>query len=380
VRGLAACGAAFWWGHGGVDPIEVAVSLLIVACPCALGLATPLAVVAAVGQAARQGFLIQGGDALERLAHPGRMLLDKTGTLTAARFERLSWSGSEALAQAVAAVEASSTHPIATALRAAVGEGARFDVQQTELLAGKGLRALVDGRPLLVGSPDFLAAGGHPLPPQELAAALSLGATPIGAWWQGEGMGVAALGDPLQPDAVAAVATLQAQGWQLEILSGDHPEVVAAVGRALGLAPDVCRGGLSPEAKLDAVREAVAQAPREALQPVVMVGDGWNDAAALAAADVGIAVHGSAEASLAAADIFVARPGVGRLVSLTEGAQRTLAIIRRNLAVSLAYNALGVSLAMAGVLNPLLAAVLMPVSSLTVVSLAWRGRSFRPAS
>jgi Cu2+-exporting ATPase len=378
---LAAAGAAFWTWHGGADPVEVAVSLLIIACPCALGLATPLAVVAAVGQAAREGFLIQGGDALERLAHPGRLLLDKTGTLTEARLERLSWQGSAALARAVAVVEEESTHPIAQALREAESEALaqhpRAQVQAVELVAGKGLRAQVDGREFLVGSPAFLAAEGHDVPEQDIAQVLARGASPIAAYWQGEGLGMAAMGDPMQAGARESLDALRAQGWQLEILSGDHPEVVQAVGTALGLPADACQGGMSPEAKLTHVEQAVAVAPRKPLEPVVMVGDGWNDAAALAAADVGIAVHGSAEASLAAADIFVARPGIARLVHLTEGARNTLRIIRRNLIVSLSYNALGVGLALTGLLNPLIAAVIMPVSSLTVVSLAWRGRSFR---
>ena len=374
---LAAAGALFWWWHGGHDPIEVTVSLLIIACPCALGLATPLAVVAAVGQAARAGYLIQGGDALERLARPGRLFLDKTGTLTQARVERLSWTGSEALARAVATVETESTHPLAAALIAAGGEEELPAASSVELVAGLGLRGEVDGHRILVGSPEFLAREGHPAPAGEVEAVLAAGASPVVAWWEGEGHGVAGLGDPLQPDAAEAVAALRRAGWEVEILSGDHPELVAAVGQAMGLPPDACRGGLSPEDKLELVREAVAA--RVPARPVVMVGDGWNDAAALAAADVGVAVHGSAEASLAAADVFVARPGVGRLVALHQGAARTLGIIRRNLGVSLAYNAVGVGLALTGILNPLIAAVLMPLSSLTVVSLAWRGRSFRPA-
>lgn len=377
---LAAAGAAFWTWHGGADPVEVAVSLLIIACPCALGLATPLAVVAAVGQAARQGFLIQGGDALERLAHPGRLLLDKTGTLTEARLERLSWQGSAALARAVAMVEEESTHPIALALREAEAEALeqhpRPQVEAVELIAGQGLRAMVDGRSFFVGSPAFLEAQGHALPSEDLDRVLTEGSSPIAAYWEGEGLGLAAMGDPLQSHARESLESLQAQGWQLEILSGDHPQVVESVGTALGLPKANCHGGMSPEDKLAYVEQAVAVAPRTPLQPVVMVGDGWNDAAALAAADVGIAVHGSAEASLAAADIFVARPGIARLVDLTTGAKRTLRIIRLNLGVSLAYNAIGVGLALTGVLNPLIAAVLMPVSSLTVVSLAWRGRSF----
>jgi Cu2+-exporting ATPase len=182
---------------------------------------------------------------------------------------------------------------------------------------------------------------------------------------------VAGVGDALRDGAPAAVDALQRLGWTVGVLSGDDPQVVAAVTAALPVDPGACHGGASPEEKLAAVRDAARR------QPVVMVGDGVNDAAALAAATVGVAVRGGAEASLAAADVFLARGGLDGLVELAQGARRTMTVIRRNLAVSLVYNVLGASLAMAGVINPLVAAVLMPLSSLTVVTLSFRSRTFR---
>ena len=161
---------------------------------------------------------------------------------------------------------------------------------------------------------------------------------------------------------------LRDMGWKMRILSGDHPQVAVAIGAELGLPAQDCLGAMTPEDKLKEVEQTTGL--------VVMVGDGVNDAAALAASDVGIAVHGGAEASLAAADIFLNRPGLHRIADLAEGSQRVMRVIRRNLAVSLAYNLIGVSLAFAGVLTPVWAAVLMPISSLTIVSLSWRARVF----
>jgi Cu2+-exporting ATPase len=147
--------------------------------------------------------------------------------------------------------------------------------------------------------------------------------------------------------------------------------VVAAVGRGLGLAADQCRGGIGPEEKLRVVVEEAARGP------VVMAGDGVNDAAALAAAGVGIAVHGGAEAALVAADVFVTRPGAARIAELCEASHRAMRVVKRNLIFSLAYNVVGVSLAMAGVLNPLVAAILMPLSSITVIVSSYRSRTFQ---
>jgi Cu2+-exporting ATPase len=201
----------------------------------------------------------------------------------------------------------------------------------------------------------------------------AVGVTPVLVGLDGELCGVLGFGDPLRPDAAAAVAALRARGCEVGILSGDHPAVVAAIACELGLDPMRCRGGATPEEKL-ALVEAAARAGG-----VVMVGDGVNDAAALAAATVGIRVHGGAEASLQACDAFLTRPGVAAVVDLLDGARRTVAVIRRNILFSLVYNLIGSGLAIAGLLHPLVAAVLMPLSSLTVVSSSYRSRTFEAA-
>jgi Cu2+-exporting ATPase len=154
------------------------------------------------------------------------------------------------------------------------------------------------------------------------------------------------------------------------MLSGDHPDVAAAVGAQLGLASERIQGGVTPEDKLFAVTAAAQRGP------VVMIGDGVNDAAALAAATVGIAVHGGAEASLAAADVYLSRPGLAPIVDLIVASRRTLGVIRINFAAALFYNALAATLAVTGLINPLIAAILMPVSSLTVLTLSFKARTF----
>jgi Cu2+-exporting ATPase len=372
VLALAAATIALWWRVDPARGVEAAVALLIVTCPCALALATPLAVTAAVGRAARAGLLIKGADVLERLAVPGLMLFDKTGTLTTGRPALVSWWGDNAARPLVAALEAESAHPLARALAAGLdAAGPLPAVARARESAGGGIEGEVDGRALLVGSPRFAAqrgvrVGGAVLGEVERLAAE--GHTPVVVAVDGVAVAVAGLGDVVRPDAVAALARVRALGWRLGILSGDHPAVVAAVGRQLGIA--ACLGQVSPEDKLRHVERA------RAAGPVVMVGDGVNDAAALAAATVGIGVHGGAEAVLAAADVFVTRPGIGAVADLLDGAHRALRVIRRNLALSLGYNAIAVALAMTGHLNPVAAAILMPLSSVTVIASSFRARTF----
>ncbi|UCD75943.1 MAG: heavy metal translocating P-type ATPase [Phycisphaerales bacterium] len=374
---LATITAAAWLWLEPADAVDNAIALLIVTCPCALGLATPLAVVAAIGRAAREGILIKGGEALEQLAAPGLILLDKTGTLTQGAMRLVEYVGDEEIRPLIAAVEAQVSHPIARALVAALaGEGADLPPAAARQVTGSGVIGEAEGRKLIVGSPAFVREKVGPPPDwakQAERELLDQALTVILIAVDGEYTGVAGLGDPVLQDAAASIGRLRRSGWTVGILSGDHPVVVDAVARQIGIDVERCEGGASPERKAEVVTEALSGNRR-----VVMVGDGVNDAAALSAASVGIAVHGGAEASLAAADVFLGRPGLAPVVELLRGARRTVGVITRNLGISLLYNVLTASLAMAGLINPLIAAILMPISSLTVVVLSYRSRTFGP--
>ena len=373
VLTLAAATAAIWW-H--VDPgtaVEHAVALLIVSCPCALGLATPLAVSAAVGRAARSGILIKGGDAVETLARPARMILDKTGTLTEGRLAVVRWHGDERLRRLAAATERHTNHPAAAALTAGFDLSELPEPVDAEQHPGRGVTARIEGHDVFVASPAYAEERHGPLPDSLatlVADIIDDGLTPVVIGIDGAAAAVAGLGDPIRPDTPDALAAIRDRGWKVEVLSGDHPGTVAAVLRRGGREADRGRGGAAPEDKVERVREAASDGA------VAMVGDGVNDAAALAAATVGIGVHGGAEATLAAADVYLTEPGLGPLVRLLDGSRRALGVIRRNLVFSLAYNAVAVTLAMMGHMHPLTAAVLMPLSSITVVISSYRARTF----
>ncbi len=367
-------GLTAWFARdlGGTVALDRAVALLIVACPCALGLATPLALTASIGRAARRGILVKGGTALERLAQPGWLLLDKTGTLTEGRLHLAAWSGDVRGAELLAALEVGVAGPYAAALRElSVVNDSPPIVEHARHWPGRGVSGQVEGSALLAGSPAFLAEHGVLVPAAAVESAVAAGRTPVALAVDGNCVGVAELSDRLRVGAADTLRALRDRGWELRLLSGDHPRVVAAVAAELGLPPESAQGGLSPEEKLNAVRAARAASGG---QSVVMVGDGINDAAALAAADVGIAVHGGAEASLEAADVHLSAPGGGMaaLDELFTSARGTMRTIRLCLGVSLAYNLLGAALAAVGMISPILAAVLMPLSSLTVTALAFR--------
>ncbi|MEZ6003385.1 MAG: heavy metal translocating P-type ATPase [Planctomycetota bacterium] len=371
---LAAATLVLWLFLDPSRAVEQTVALLIVTCPCALGLATPLTFQAAIGKAARAGILIKSGEAVERLARPGELLLDKTGTLTEGKMRLVHWYGDPAAKGPARLLEQEVQHPIARAFvqgLADVDTGAATTDVQSHL--GQGIEARVDGVRWAVGAVAWLlpeAASRAPWIAEALEQSLQGGSTPVAIAREGEVIAIAAIGDAVHPEASATLAGLRQLGWSPAILSGDHPVIVDRVARELGIDADHARGAVTPEGKLEAVRE------HRRSGPVVMVGDGVNDAAALSAADCGIAVHGGAEASLRASDVFLSRPGLTGLLPLFEGAQRTMRVVRRNFAASITYNLITASGAMMGWIHPLLAAALMPFSSLTVVTLAYRSKTF----
>jgi Cu2+-exporting ATPase len=270
----------------------------------------------------------------------------------------------------VAAVERTSTHPIAKALVAALADEAG-GAEPTDVVERNdgGLRARYLGRSLLIGSPTFLAREGVTVSPDLRERRLALeesGATVVLVAFDGRCVALAALRDRVWDDSRSALEKMKRFGWRPTILSGDAAPVVRSVAAQVGVAVEDAAGQVSPEDKLAAVRESGMQSDGV----TIMVGDGVNDAAALAAADVGVAVHGGAEASLAAADVYIARPGLGPLVHLVETGRHAMRVIRRNLLVSLSYNILAGTLAATGMMTPLLAAIIMPISSATVLSSA----------
>jgi Cu2+-exporting ATPase len=372
---LSALAFVLWLPAGLGTAFDIAIALLIVTCPCGLALATPLAVSAALGQAARAGLLIKGGAFLEALARPGWIAFDKTGTLTLGRLGLVSWQGDESLKAHVASLEARSAHPIARALVQALAPVALLPVEGFAQRLGSGVEGMIDGRQVRVGAvhgvtgplPEWAALGIQQLEQQAH--------TPVLVSVDGEVRALLGLGDPARPDAVSTLLRLRARGYRLALLSGDRRAVAAALVQRLEAEAGTALfeqvlGDTSPEQKLAWVEQERRQGE------VFMVGDGVNDAGALAAASAGIAVHGGAEASLQAAHVFATEPGVRPVLALVEGARRAVAVIRGNLAFSLLYNVLAAGLTLSGQVTPLWAAIIMPLSSLSVVAHSYRRRMF----
>ena len=374
---LAIVTFVIWYRRDATAAWDHTIALLIVTCPCALALATPLAMSAAVGRAARAGIFVKGGDTLESLSRPGWLVLDKTGTLTVGETTLIAFHGDAALQPWILALESSSTHPIASGFRRAWPDVTPSVGAQAEHTIGGGIVGDVCGHRVLIGSPRFIAAQ---LPDAHWPAwTADDGCTTVIIAVDGRICARAAFGDAIRSDALASLATLRKRGWRTMLLSGDGAAICTRVGAALGFAPDEIVSEASPEEKARRVR-ALVDATSGGATPacIAMVGDGVNDAAAIAAATVGIGVHGGAEASLATADVAMTRDGLAALVALDDGARRSMRVIHRNIAWAFAYNSLGVVLAMTGHITPLVAAIMMPASSLTVVMCSWLGRTFTP--
>jgi Cu2+-exporting ATPase len=378
---LAALTVGLWLWIEPARAVDHAVALLVVTCPCALGLATPIVITIATGRAARRGMLIKGGDVIQSLSKPGVMILDKTGTLTTGGLALVAWHGEDSIRPLVQAVETTSNHPIAKALArdlATRGASNAFRVHSVNQVLGRGIEASVNDRRVVIGSLSFVSALTRvTLEHADLARRWAVeGITPILVAVDGVSVALAALGDGVRPEARATLDELRRRGWQLRIVSGDHQDVVTRVGGTLGFRLEDCMGALSPEAKLALVERTKAALDPRSGRRLVMVGDGVNDAAALAAADVGIAVHGGAEASLSACDVYLSRPGIGSILELLDGCTRSMSVIRRNLWVSLFYNTTAAGIAVAGMLNPLIAAIVMPISSLSALAVSLKSRTF----
>jgi heavy metal translocating P-type ATPase len=377
VVALALLTATAWLitGAAVLDAALAAAAVLIVACPCALGLATPAAVTAAVGRAASLGILVKSGEALERCASVDAALLDKTGTITDGGLAVESVAPAAGLEpdqvlEVAARAEGASTHPVAVALRRAAAERG-LDATATlsrQTLPGRGVIAGEGESALRVGSLSHLEEAGLRPAPELAEAADKLGERGLSLAWVAEGsrvIGAIALSDPPRADARDAVARLARLGLSVALVSGDHAPAVSLAARRSGIAD--ASAAVTPEGKVERVRALRARGAR-----IIVAGDGINDAAALSAADVGVAMARGSGATLHAADVVIRAPRLGALADCIELSRATLRRIRENLGFALAYNAIAVPLAMLGVLAPLHAAVAMSLSSLVVTANAVR--------
>ncbi|MEM9410311.1 MAG: heavy metal translocating P-type ATPase [Planctomycetota bacterium] len=371
-----------WWCNFNLEvAVDRTMALLIVACPCALALATPLAIAVALGRAAQSGMMIKCGDSLQALLKPGKIWLDKTGTLTEGEMRVERWFGDRSCLPLVAAIEQHSIHPIGKALFAYAGrnttnevtgaspasdESHSFTAENIQEFLGAGVQAQVESQQICIGNRRMLQRHSISTNLKENQVEqqyLDAGLSPCWIIMNGQVAAIAAVGDALRPDAKQAIERLWQRGWQVGILSGDHQSIVDRVAKRLGIESELALGELSPEEKQRMVQ----------LHPdktTIMVGDGVNDSVALASATIGIAVKGGAEASLSAAPIYLANSGLTPILDLLELSDITNKTMKRNLGISLAYNIVFASLAFLGYVNPLVAAILMPISSLTVVSLS----------
>ncbi len=377
---LAAATFAAWLPSGLSEATANATSLLIVACPCALAMATPLAISVALGRAAKANILIRDGHSLQQLASPGVIWFDKTGTLTAGRQAVSHLAGDVEGLRLAASIEHECQHPVASAiLREAERRRMRLSSNGTltQVQAG-GVIGRVDEQFVVVGNATLIRSHGIELTKAMQTAMdefVARGESPVLIAVNSQVTTLLGITDPIREGAEALIADLRKRGWQIGMLSGDHQAIAERVGNLLQIAPERCHGGLSPEEKLAAIRQS--RVPGRA---VVMIGDGANDAAALAAADVGVAVRGGAEVSLQAAPVFIGSGKLSSIVKLLQGAQRTTQLIYLSFAISLSYNVVSVVLAMCGWISPLVAAVLMPISSVSVLAVTFGFKSFEVES
>lgn len=384
---VLAAGTLAGWLLLGPSPAAAAaaaLAVLVVACPCALGLATPTAVLAGTGRGARLGVFLKGPRALEATRRVDEIVFDKTGTLTDGRMtldavHPAAGEDADRVLALAAAVEASSEHPVAAALVRAAPP-APGPVSGFRALPGRGVLADVGGLAVLVGSPSLLAergfAGDADLDGARRRAEAD-GATVVAVGWDGAVRGLCAVSDRLRPGAAAAVDRLRRQGIRPVLVTGDHPDAARRVARAVGIdpGPEGTVADARPETKVEIVRRRQA-----AGRSVAVVGDGVNDAAAIAAADLGLAMGRGTDVAVEAADIVLGRDDLGAVADAVELSRRTHRTIVSTLRWAFGYNTAAIPLAMAGLLSPLVAGLAMVLSSVFVVTAGVRLRGFTPSS
>ncbi|MFE3516279.1 heavy metal translocating P-type ATPase [Streptomyces sp. NPDC059166] len=383
VIGLAIATLGFWLGSGAglTAAFTAAVAVLIIACPCALGLATPTALLVGTGRGAQLGILIKGPEVLENTRRADTILLDKTGTVTTGRMTLLKVHPADGadeteVLRLAGALEHSSEHPVARAV--AEGAAARTGALPTPGdftgIAGLGVRGTVEGRSVLVGRERLLAEWAVSLPDGLRTVkeeAERRGRTVVAVAWDGEARAVLEVADAVKDSSAEAVRRLRSLGLRPVLLTGDNKAVAESVAEEVGI--DEVIAEVLPQDKADVVRRLQAEG-----RSVAMVGDGVNDAAALAQADLGLAMGTGTDAAIEAGDLTLVRGDLRVAADAIRLSRRTLGTIRSNLFWAFAYNVAALPLAAAGLLSPMIAGAAMAFSSVFVVGNSLRLRGFRP--
>ncbi|WP_407244152.1 copper-exporting P-type ATPase CopA [Klebsiella michiganensis] len=389
VVAIALFSAAIWYFFGPAPQIVytlvIATTVLIIACPCALGLATPMSIISGVGRAAEYGVLVRDADALQRASTLDTLVFDKTGTLTEGKPQVVAIKTFTAMDESTAlrlaaSLEQGSSHPLARAILDKAADQRLPAVENFRTLRGLGVSGEAEGRRLLLGNQALLNE--HKIATAEIeddmtAQALQ-GATPVLLAVDGQAAALFAIRDPLREDSVAALARLHRQGYRLVMLTGDNPTTAKAIAKEAGI--DEVIAGVLPDGKADAIKRLQSEGHQ-----VAMIGDGINDAPALAQADVGIAMGGGSDVAIETAAITLMRHSLNGVADALDIAKATLRNMKQNLLGAFVYNSLGIPIA-AGILwpltgtllNPVVAGAAMALSSITVVSNANRLLRYKP--